>query len=194
MMKYRREMWSDFTLVSAVVFLLIQLNIFAQPQSNGNDKATNGESNMSLDSSSWEIRDVSSVRVRLKLPPGYQEKQWAVVVGAGPVASFDSGHVNHIYFNVEDTQTGNPQDAKLARQLDYVDYKEWSQPIGGRKGVVQAFQGGGHITDDQGDRLPYCVEAITNLDGKHLLRISATLGSQERQREILAMLNTIEFY
>jgi hypothetical protein len=48
--------------------------------------------------------------------------------------------------------------------------------------------------DEEGKRLPYCVEAITALDSKHVLRISATLGSQERQHEILAVLKTIEFY
>jgi hypothetical protein len=78
-------------------------------------------------------------------------------------------------------------------QRDYVDYREWSQLIGGHKGIVQTFQGG-MIFDEKGQRLAYCVEAICALDEKSLLWVSATLGSQDRQQEVLAMLKTIEFY
>jgi hypothetical protein len=35
----------------------------------------------------------------------------------------------------------------------YVDYREWSQPISGRKDVVQAFQGAGVVIDEKGKRL-----------------------------------------
>ena len=58
---------------------------------------------------------------------------------------------------------------------------------------MQAFQGGS-IFDEAGERLGCCVEAVCALDAKRLLRISAMLGSQERQHEVLAMLKIIEFY
>jgi hypothetical protein len=144
---------------------------------------------------SWETRELPNMRIRFKLPPGYKQKQWAVVVGSPPiVATFQVGHVNQIDFAVENAEDAIPETAKHIPQKNYIDYKEWSQFIGERKYIVQTFQGGGVIIDEEGKRLPYCVEAVAEIDAKHLLRVSATLGNQERQQEVLAMLKTIEFH
>jgi hypothetical protein len=79
---------------------------------------------------------------RFKLPPGYKQKQWAVVVGTpAPSATFQLGHENHIDFTIENVEDANPENAKVGLQKDYVDYKEWSQVNGGHKGIVQIFQG-----------------------------------------------------
>jgi hypothetical protein len=111
-----------------------------------------------------------------------------------PSATFQLGHENHIDFTIENVEDANPENAKVGLQEDYVDYNEWSQIIGGHKGIVQTFQGGGITIDEEGERLPHRVEAICNVDAKHVLRISALLRNQERQQEALKMLKTIEFY
>jgi len=148
---------------------------------------------VAVNTESWETRELPNLRIRFKLPPGYKQKQWAVVVGFPPiVATFQIGHVNQIDFAVENAEDASPESAKVTPQKDYIDYKEWSQLIGGHKGIVQTFQGG-VIIDGEGNRLPYCVEAVPAIDAKHLLRVSATLGNQERQQEVLATLKTIEF-
>jgi hypothetical protein len=135
------------------------------------------------------------MRIRFKLPRGYKQKQWGVVVGSPPIgATFQFSHVNQIDFALENAEHASPESAKDIPQKNYIDYKEWSQPIGGHDGIVQTFQGGGVIIDEEGTRLPYCVEAVAAKDAKHLLRVSATLGNRERQREVLAMLKKIEFY
>lgn len=178
-----------------VIFLAVRFSASAQPDSNGDDTGTRELKGDAVNTASWEARELSNIRLRFKLPPGYKEKRWAVVFGSPPIiATFQLGHVNQIDFAVENAEDANPESAKVGLQKDYVDYKEWSQLIGGHQGVVQTFQGGGVIMDEEGKRLPYCVEAATALDPKHLLRISATLGSQERQQEVLALLKTIEFY
>jgi hypothetical protein len=178
-----------------VVFLITRLNAFAQPNSNEKDTGRHELTGIAVNTAFWETRDLPNIRIRFKLPPGYKQKQWAVVFGSpGPSATFQLGDVNRIEFAVENVQDANPETAKNIPQKNYIDYKEWSQPIGGHKCIVQTFQGGGFIIDEQGERLPYCVETIIAQDAKHLLRVSAALGNQQRQQEVLAMLKTIEFY
>jgi len=192
--KYRLRHWND-TRGIFCVFLIVRLSAFAQPDSNGNDTGTREGIDDAVNTASWETRDLPNMHLRFKLPTGYRQKQWAVVVGTPePSATFQLGHENEIDFTVENVENANPENAKVGLQKDYVDYKEWTQLIGGHKGVVQTFQGGGVIIDEEGKRLPYRVAAICAPDAEHLLRISAMLGNQERQQEVLVMLKTIEFY
>ncbi len=191
--KYRLRRWNDTPRIFCVVFLITRLNAFAQPSSNENATRMHEVTGVAVNTESWETRELPNLRIRFKLPPGYKQKQWAVVVGFPPiVATFQIGHVNQIDFAVENAEDASPESAKVTPQKDYIDYKEWSQLIGGHKGIVQTFQGG-VIIDGEGNRLPYCVEAVPAIDAKHLLRVSATLGNQERQQEVLATLKTIEF-
>jgi hypothetical protein len=180
--------------IFCAVFLTARLGTFAQTDSNGNDVEMHDGTGVAVNAASWETRDLPNIRVRFKLPPGYKQKQWAIAIGSGPVATFQLGHVNEIDFTVENVEGANPESAKVIRQKDYVEYSEWSQLIGGHTGIVQTFKGGGTISDEQGKRPPYCVHAACAVDRKRLLRISGTLGNQERQREILRMLKTIELY
>ncbi len=183
------------TAAGSFVFLIMRLSLFAQPDSNGNATGTHEGTDDAGNSASWETRELPNMHFRFKLPPGYKQKQWAVVVGApAPSATFQLGLENHIDFTIEDVEDANPENAKVGLQKDYVDYKEWSQVIGGHKGIVQTFQGGGITIDEEGERLPHRVEAICAVDAKHVLRISALLGNQERQQEALKMVKTIEFY
>jgi len=178
-----------------VIFLAVRFSASAQPDSNGDDTGTRELKGDAVNTASWEARELSNIRLRFKLPPGYKEKRWAVVFGSPPIiATFQLGHVNQIDFAVENAEDANPESAKVGLQKDYVDYKEWSQVIGGHKGIVQTFQGGGITIDEEGERLPNRVEAICAVDAKHVLRISALLGNQERQQEALKMVKTIEFY
>jgi hypothetical protein len=195
MLKTRLSWWNCKWGTFCVVLAIVQVTASAQSQANRKDVGTHDATGNAANTESWETRDVPSMRVRFKLPPGYKQKQWAVVVGTpGPGATFQLGHVDKINFAVENVGDGMTQNAKVMPQKDYIDYKEWSQLMGGRKGIVQTFQGGGVIIDEQGKRLPYGVEATCALDEKRVLWIHATLGSQERQQEVLAMLKTIEFY
>jgi hypothetical protein len=171
----------------------MRLHSFAQP-ANGKDIGTQETTGIAVSTSSWETQDLTNIRIRFKLPPGYKQKQWEVSIGSGPLATFQLGHLNHIEFTVENVEDAKPEGAKIIRQRDYLDYKEWNQSISGHEIFVQAYQGGGSVTDEHGERLPFCVEVTCALDGKHLLRLSALLGDQKRQHEVLAMLKTIEFY
>ncbi len=194
MRKCRLCRCGDTLRMFCAVFLVVRFTASAQPESKGQDSGTRETTGDAVKTASWETRELPNIRLRFKLPPGYKEKRWAVVVGSPPtIATFQLGHVNQIDFAVENAEPANPENAKVGLQKDYVDYKEWSQLIGGHHGIVQTFRGG-VIMDEEGERLPYCVEAVGVLDAKHLLRISATLGSQERQQEVLTMLKTIEFY
>jgi hypothetical protein len=186
--------WNNTLRTSCVAFLAVPFGAFAQSDSNGNETETHEITADAVNAASWGTRDLPNARVRFKLPLGYTEKQWAVVIGSVNTTTFQLGHENQIDFTVENVADANPENAKVGLQKDYVDYKEWSQLIGGRKGFVQTFQGGGEIIDEEGKRLPYCIHATCALDEKRLLWIHAVLGSQERQQEVLAMLKTIEFY
>jgi hypothetical protein len=177
-----------------VFFLIVRLNAFTEANANPNDTGMHEVRGAAANTASWETRDLPDIRLRFKLPPGYKQKQWAVIIRSGPIATFQLGHLNEINFAVENAEDKRAKNAKVMPQKDYVDYKEWSQLIGGRDGIVQTFQGGGEIIDEEGKRLPYRVEATCALDGKHLLWINATLGNDERQQELLAMLKTFEFY
>jgi len=177
-----------------VFFLIVRLNAFAQPNANQNDIGMHEVSGGAGNTASWETRDLPDIRLRFKLPPGYKQKQWAVMIHPGTTTTFQLGHLNEINFSVQNAEDRSVQKAKVTPQKDYADYKEWSQFIGGRDGIVQTFQGGGVIIDEEGKRLPYRVEATCALDEKHLLWINAALGNQERQQEVLAILKTIEFY
>jgi hypothetical protein len=195
MRKFELRRWNDTHWIFCLVFLLMGLKTFAQPSSKGKDTATYEVSGAAINTASWETRDLPNIRLRFKLPPGYTQKQWQVVVGSPPAgATFQVGHVNQIDFAVENTEDPSPESAKDIPQKNYIDYKEWSQFIGGREYIVQTFQGGGVIIDEEGKRPPYCVESVAAIDAKHRVRVSATLGNQERQQEVLAMLKTIEFY
>jgi hypothetical protein len=130
----------------------------------------------------------------LKFPPGYKQKDWAAVIGSRDITTFQRGHENEIDFTMENLEEANPETAKVGVQKDYVDYKEWSQVIGGHKGVVETFQGGGEIIDEGGKRLPHQVWTTCAVDEKHILRIHAMLGNREQQDEVLAMPKTVEFY
>jgi hypothetical protein len=177
-----------------VVFLIVRLSAFTQPNSNQNDTGIHEVRGAAANTVSWETRDLPDIHLRFKLPPGYKQKKWAVIIRSGPIATFQLGHLNEINFAVENAEDGSAQNAKVMPQKDYIDYKEWGQLIGGHDGIVQTFQGGGVIINEEGNYLPYRVEATCAWDGKHLLWINATLGNQERQQEVLAMLKTIEFY
>jgi len=193
--RYRFCRCNDTWRLFCVLFLLMQLVAFAQPSSNRNDTGTHDVTDVGVKTESWKTQELPNLRIRFKLPLGYKQKQWAVVVGSPPLTEiFQVDHVNQINFAVEDAEGAIPGGAKDIPQKNYIDYKEWSQFIGERKYIVQTFQGGGVIIDEKGKRLPYCVEAVAAIDAKHLLRVSATLGNHERQQEVLAMLKTIEFY
>jgi hypothetical protein len=193
MCKHRLHVCNDVRPIFCGVFLIVQFSAFAQPEAKGADTGIHEVTGNAANTASWESRELADIRLRFKLPGGYKEKHWAVVVGSpGFIATFQLGHLNQIDFKVRNVENANLE-AAVMPQRDYVDYKEWSQLIGGRKGIVQTFQGG-MIFDEKGQRLAYCVEAICALDGKSLLWVSATLGNQERQREVLAMLKTIEFH
>jgi hypothetical protein len=194
MRKYRLNYWNNVRWIFCLVSLATRLYAVAQSDANGNDTRTHEVGSIPISTASWETRDLPNIRLRFKLPPSYKQKQWAVVVGSPRLsATFRLGHENHIHFTVEDVDDADLERAKIGRQKDYVDYREWSQLVGGRKGIVQTFQGG-IVSDEQGEHLVHCVEAVCALDGKHVLRISAGLENQERQQEVVAMLKTIEFY
>jgi hypothetical protein len=192
MCKHRLHVCNDARPIFCAVFLIVQCSAFALPESKRNDSGIHEVTG--ANTASWATRELADIRLRLKLPGGYKEKHWAVVVGSpGFIATFRLGHLNQIDFTVETVERATPESGKIIPQKDYVDYKEWSQLIGGHKGVVQAFQGG-TIFDEQGERRGYCVEEVCALDTKRLLRISAMLGNRERQQEVLAVLRTIEFF
>jgi hypothetical protein len=194
-LKYRPHRWNDTRKILCVVFVIARQTAFAEPDSKENGIGTHDVTDISINTASWETRNSPTMHLRFKLPPGYKEKQWAVVVGTPePSATFRLGHENQIDFSVQGVEDTDLENAKVGVQKDFVDYKEWSQLIGGHNGIVQTFQGGGKIMDEEGERLPYCVEATCTLDEKHLLWIRAALGSQARQKEVLAMLTTIEFH
>ena len=182
---------------SRCIFLLAivpLLSALAEPHSNGYDPARRQTAADAVNIASWETQDLPNFRIRLKLPPGYKQKHWAVVIGSPDVTTFQRGHENEIDFTIENVGEANPENAKVIAEKDYVDYKKWSQLIGGHKGVVQTFQGGGVVIDEGGKRLPHQVEVTCAVDEKHILRISAMLGNREQQEEVLTMLKTVEFY
>ena len=186
--------WNRACRIICILFLMVRVSAFAQPESNANDRQMHEEAGVDVNTQSWETQDLPNMRVRFKVPPGYKQKQWAVSVGPVRIATFQLGHLNAIDFTIESVEDANPENAKIGLQSNYLDYREWSQAIGGHKGVVQTFQGGGVTIDENGKRLPFRVEAVCMVDTKHLLRISAMLGGAERQQEVIEMLKTIEFY
>jgi len=193
MHKYWQRWRNETHELFCVVFLVVRVSAFAEPDSHGNDiemHQTTGADN----TASWQTQDLPNMRLRFKLPHSYKQKQWAVAFGSGPIATFRLGDFNQIDFRVENARNADPENAKVGLQRDYVDYKEWQQLLDGHKWVVQTFQGGGQIIDEKGKRSPYCVHATCAPDEKRLLSIHAVLESPERQQEVLAMLKTIEFY
>ena len=69
------------TAAGSFVFPIMQLSLFAQPDSNGNATGTHEGTGDAVNTASWESRELPNMHFRFKLPPGYKQKQWAVVVG-----------------------------------------------------------------------------------------------------------------
>ena len=140
--KYRLRRWSDTPGIFCVVFLITRLNAFAQPSSNENATGMHEVTGVAVNTECWETRELPNLRIRFKLPPGYKQKQWAVVVGFPPiVATFQIGHVNQIDFAVENAEDASPESAKVIPQKDYIDYKEWSGSSADIRVLCRHFRG-----------------------------------------------------
>jgi hypothetical protein len=116
------------------------LSALAEPDSNGYDPETRQTAANAVNIASWETQDLPNFRIRLNLPPGYKQKHWAVVFGSRDVTTFQRGHQNEIDCTIENVGEANPENAKVIIQKDYVDYKEWSQLIGGHKVLSRHFR------------------------------------------------------
>lgn len=145
-----------------------------------------------IDTSFWIRREIPEFGLAFKLPKAYKEKRWEVVVGPIQGRRFYAGPA-FVDFQIEEGTTFDR--AKTRRQLDYDDYREWTDEIRGHKVLIQTFRGGGSIYTEKGVFPPHQVAVVCELDtdSKRFLTIDAPCATKEEQEEILAMVGTLEF-
>jgi hypothetical protein len=146
-----------------------------------------------IDVKTWTSHEIRPLHMRLKLPQRYREKSWAVTVGPGLVATYQASGFDRVEFQVEVGSHPLSEDLALQRQADYRDYQKWQQLIGGHQAVVQSYQGGGVIFDLGRQFAPYCIIALCELAPGRRLRIDSMAATAKAQKEMIAMLGTIEF-
>jgi hypothetical protein len=151
-----------------------------------------GASVGAIDTESWTTREITESGLRFKLPKRYKEKHWEVVVGVIQIRSFNAGFAT-VDFEIREGTTFDG--LKTGRQLNFDDYREWTDEIRGHKLLIQTFQGGGSIHTEKGVFPPHQVTVVCELDKdrQRFLRIGASCATKEEQEEILAMIATIEF-
>jgi hypothetical protein len=88
----------------------------------------------SVSQKSWRSVTVRSCGIRLRLPPRYIEKRWAVTVGDFVGASYRAGHFDRI--DIRALRGPDAQFAKIHRQSDYQGYSECALEIGGHKATI----------------------------------------------------------
>src|SRR5438105_4701230 len=152
-----------------------------------------GSPSSQIDTASWIRREITEFGIAFKLPGKYKELHWDVTVGPIAGRRFFAGIAFVDFELIERTTFDN---AKTRFQLNYEDYREWTDEIRGHKVLIQTFQGGGTIISDKGVFPPHQVTVICELDkDRHrFLTISAPCATKEEQEEILAMVRTLEFY
>jgi|GEM_PF-4425086 len=149
-----------------------------------------GSPSRQIDTAFWIKREIAEVGLKFKLPREYKEKHWDVIVGSIVGRRFFAG-VAFVDFDVEERTTFD--DAKIRYQMNFDNYREWTDEIRGHKALIQTFQGGGSVLTEKGVFPPYRVAVVCELDGKRFLKIDASCATKEQQEEILAMVGTLEF-
>ena len=151
-----------------------------------------GSPSSQIDTASWIKREITEFGLTFKLPRKYKEKHWGVTVGSIVGRRFFAG-VAFVDFEVVGGTTFD--NAKTRFQLNYDDYREWTDEIEGHKVLIQTFQGGGSIHSEKGVFPAHQVTVVCELDKdrQRFLRIGASCATKEEQEEILAMIATIEF-
>jgi hypothetical protein len=157
------------------------------------DSGLQGSPSSQIDTQSWTSRKITKFGLKFKLPTKYLEKDWDVTVGsvaAGP--RFFAG-LAFLDFAVEERTTFD--NAKTRFQLNYDEYREWTDEIRGHKLLIQTFRGGGSIHTEKGVFPPRQVVVICEIDrdSQRFLIIRASCTTKEEQEEILAMVGTLEF-
>jgi hypothetical protein len=151
-----------------------------------------GSPSSQIDTAFWIRREITEFGLTFKLPRKYKEKHWDVTVGPIVGRRFFAG-IAVVDFEVEERTTFD--NAKTRFQLNYDDYREWTDEIRGHKVLIQTFQGGGSIHTEKGVFPPHQVTVVCELDTdrQRFLRIGASCATKEEQEEILAMVGTLEF-
>ena len=139
---------------------------------------------------SWRTVTARSCGIRLRLPPRYVEKRWAVTVGDFVGASYRAGHFDRI--DITAFRGADAQFGKVHRQSDYHGYSECSVEIARHKATIQSFRGGGVIFDGGRSSAPFVVAATLELRPGHTLQFMCSASNRQSQDEILAILRTVQ--
>jgi hypothetical protein len=144
---------------------------------------------------SWQTVTMADCGIRMKLPRGYREHRYDVVVNNAVGHSYRVGHFDSIDIDLEKVQETNTplSQNKVIRQKDYEGYTECTERINGREAIVQSYRGGGNITDGERQFPLYSVEAVFERKPGVLVRISGASNSRQYQELILAALRAVEF-
>jgi len=133
---------------------------------------------------------VRSCGIRLRLPPRYSEKRWAVTVGDFVGASYRAGHFDRI--DITALRGADAGFGKVHRQSDYQGYTECAVEIAGHKATIQSFRGGGVIFDAGRSYPPFVVAATLELRPGYTLQFMSSASSRQSQEEILAIIRTVQ--
>ena len=148
-----------------------------------------------IDLTSWQTVTLADCGVRMKLPSGYREHRYGVVVNNFVGHSYRVGHFDSIDINLDTVGEMNTplSQKKIIRQKDYDGYTECAERINGREAIIQSYRGGGVITDGEHEFRLFSVQAVFERKPGVLIRISGSSSSRESQEQILAALRTVEF-
>ena len=151
-----------------------------------------GSPSSQIDTAFWIRREITEFGLAFKLPGKYKENHWGVTVGPIVGRRFFAG-IAFVDFDVVERTTFDS--AKTRFQMNYDNYREWTDNVRGHKVLIQTFQGGGTIISDKGVFPPHHVTVVCELDRdrQRILRIGASCATKEEQEEILAMVGTLEF-
>jgi hypothetical protein len=138
----------------------------------------------------WQSVTLKSCGIRLRLPTRYAEKHWEVTIGDPIGASYRAENFDRIDISVLPSP---PENNKIHQESDHRGYSECVATIGGRKGIIQSFRGGGVIFDGERSYPPFVIVATWELRPGHTLQVVSSASTRRSQEEILAVLRTVQF-
>src|SRR2546421_2363657 len=86
---------------------------------------------------SWTKREITEFGLRFKLPARYKEKPLDIVVGLIQLRSFQAGFAT-VDFEIREETTVDRM--KTGRQLNFDEYREWTDEIANHKVFIQSFR------------------------------------------------------
>jgi hypothetical protein len=109
-----------------------------------------------------------------------------------PLATFRAGHLEEFTIKLDASADPPLADHKVIRQRNYEGYTKCTKAIRGHQAVIQSFREP-HVIFMEWWYPAFAVHAVCDLRAGRILRYDGTTPAREGQKELLAILRTLEF-